>query len=188
MSALSETEYLSIVGKIVNGKRLPDAIYLHKSAFENESFKIRNFVHAKISSIKEEKITWNIIKLFRREFKISLLHYPGFFSSAYPALRSSVVLNLINGTYSKRNYEHSPNPPILHRKETFILPDHPSAPFFRELTREGELAGLYQDVKLIGFKKTWQKLIAQKGYELVNGRLIPLMKNEKKNRPTPNSD
>lgn len=167
-----------MVGKIVNGKRLPDAIYLHKSAFENEDFQMRDFLSARISSIKEKEFTWNIIKIFRREFKISLLYYPDFFSSAYPELHSSVVLDLADGTYHKRNYENSPNPPILHRKETFILPDHPSVSLFRELTREGELAGLYNDVKSIGFRKNWQNLIASKGYELVNGRLVRLMKNE----------
>ena len=178
MTTLSEKEYLSIVGKIVNGKRLPDAIYLHKSAFENEDFQMRDFLSVRISTIKEDKFTWNIIKLFRREFKISLLYYPDFFSSAYPELHSSVVLDLADGTYRKRNYENSPNPPILHRKETFILPDHPSASLFRELTREGELAGLYNDVKSIGFRKNWNDLLASKGYELVNGRLVRLMKNE----------
>jgi len=178
MSILSEKEYFSIIGKVVNGKRLPDAIYLHKSALENEDLQIRNFLSTRISSIKEKKFTWNIIKLFRRKFKISLLYYPDFFSSAYPELHSSIVLNLTDGTYRKRNYENSPNPPILHRKETFILSDHPSASLFRELTRESELAGLYNDVKSIGFRKNWQDLIASKGYKLVNGRLIHLVKNE----------
>jgi len=44
MTTLSEKEYLSRVGKIVNGKRLPDAIYLHKSAFENEDLQMRDFL------------------------------------------------------------------------------------------------------------------------------------------------
>lgn len=178
MIELSKDEYLSRVRKIVYGKRLPDAIYLHKSAFEKESSAIRDFLYTKIHSLEGKNITWNIIKLFRKEFKISLLNYPDFFSSSYPELHSSTVLNLTDGTYSKRDYKKSDNPPILHRKETFILPSHPSVSLFRELTREGELAGLYQDARSIGFKKNWQELIAQKGYTLADGRLTPLMKNE----------
>ena len=172
MNILSEHEYILLVANIISGKKLPDAIYIHKSAFEAGSSRLKDFISSGISSMGLEKHSWNIIKLFKKEFKASLLHYPNFFSSSYPALQTSIILNFIDWTFKKRNYEFSDNPPILHRKETFLLPDHPMIPFFQKLTREGEAAGLYRNSKFIGFKKNWHKLIEKQGYKLMNGRLI----------------
>lgn len=172
MNTLFEHEYILLVTNIINGKRLPDAIYIHKSAFKTESITLKDFIASKINSMGVENYSWNIIKLFKKEFKASLLYYPDFFTSSYPALQTSVILNFIDGTYKRRNYEFSDNPPILHRKETFLLPNHPMVPLFQELTREGEAAGLYKNSRLIGFKKNWQELIEKQGYKLVNGRLI----------------
>ncbi len=167
-----EREYILLVANIINGKKLPDAIYIHKSAFKAESSRLREFIFFEISSMGLESHPWNILKFFKKEFKASLLHYPNFFSSSYPALQTSTTLNFIDKTYKKRNYEFSHNPPILHRKETFLLPNHPMIPFFQELTREGEAIGLYRNSKFIGFKKNWHELIKKQGYKLMNGRLI----------------
>ena len=51
------------------------------------------------------------------------------------------------------------------------MPEHPSVPDFVEITSEGEAIGLYKNSKSIGLKKSWQDLIENKGYTLVNGRL-----------------
>ncbi|MEZ9856578.1 hypothetical protein AB4347_21495, partial [Vibrio breoganii] len=43
---------------------------------------------------------------------------------------------------------------------------------FVSLTQEGENAGLFENSRLIGFKRSWENLIARNGYELVDGRLF----------------
>ncbi|MCV5657386.1 hypothetical protein OFN54_39175, partial [Escherichia coli] len=43
---------------------------------------------------------------------------------------------------------------------------------FQSLTQEGENAGLYENSRLIGFKRSWENLITRHGYELVDGRLF----------------
>jgi len=48
----------------------------------------------------------------------------------------------------------------------FLKPDHKSVPLFRQITEEGERVGLYQNPRLIGFKKSWERLISRKGYVL----------------------
>ncbi|MBA6362043.1 DNA phosphorothioation-associated putative methyltransferase, partial [Colwellia sp. BRX8-6] len=40
------------------------------------------------------------------------------------------------------------------------------------LTQEGEAIGLYENSRMIGFKKSWERLIEKYGYELVDGRLF----------------
>ena len=46
---------------------------------------------------------------------------------------------------------------------------------FKEITEEGERAGLYEKPRSIGFKKNWERLIRRKGYALdKNGKLTPL--------------
>ncbi|MBF4259941.1 DNA phosphorothioation-associated putative methyltransferase, partial [Vibrio anguillarum] len=43
---------------------------------------------------------------------------------------------------------------------------------FVALTQEGEKAGLYDNTRTIGFKRSWLNLIEKKGYQLVEGRLL----------------
>ena len=159
MNILSKYKYILLVANIINGKKLPDVIYMHKSAFEAESIRLKDFISSGISSMGLESHPWNILKLFKKEFKAFLLHYLNFFSSSYPALQISIILNFIDRTYKKQKYEFSDNPSILHRKETFLLPDHPIATFFQELTIEEEDAGLYRNSKFIGCKKNGMKLL-----------------------------
>jgi len=161
MNTLSIHKYILLVANIINGKKLLYKNYIHKSAFEDESSGLKDFISSGTSSMGLESHPWNILKLFKKEFKAFLLHYPNPFSSSYPALQTSIILNFIYRTYKKRKYEFYDSPPILHRKETFLLPDHPIAPLFQELTREGKAAESYRNNKFIGRKKNWHELIGK---------------------------
>ena len=70
------------------------------------------------------------------------------------------------------DYSNYDNPPILHRKETMVSPEHPHYEEFKLITEEGERAGLYENSRHIGFKASWEALINSHGYELVDGRLF----------------
>lgn len=176
--------YKKSVEQIILGKKLPDSIYLHISSLKFVSKSLFDFVYQKISEIGLDEESWNIIKFFKKDFKISLLNYPNFFSDAYPVLEKSITIDLTLNTHTKRNYAKSKNPPILHRKETFLMSNHPAVNEFKEITNEGEKAGLYENKKVIGFKKNWEKLITQKGYQILNGRLFKkvLADNQVKNK------
>ncbi|MBA6364076.1 DNA phosphorothioation-associated putative methyltransferase, partial [Colwellia sp. BRX8-8] len=105
----------------------------------------------------------------------TLLHYPDFDAYAYPALNTSITIDLEELTKRKANYQKSDNPPILHRKETFVLANYPLIESFKAITMEGEAIELYKNTKTIGFKQQWQNLINRKGYQLnTEGRLKPL--------------
>ena len=48
-------------------------------------------------------------------------------------------------------YDKSDNPPILHRRETFLAPSHPQTDYLEAFTLEGEKIGLYEKTRTIGF-------------------------------------
>ncbi|MBU0946701.1 MAG: DNA phosphorothioation-associated putative methyltransferase [Proteobacteria bacterium] len=164
-------EYKKLVGQLKVGKRLPDAIYLHQSAMAAVPNDLHAYLFKTIEKIEIASTPWNIVKFFKKDFKISLLFYPAFFEDSYPALHASHTIDLQKNTVRSSSYEKSENPPILHRKETFLESTHPSVPVFREITREGEKAGLFENTRTIGFKKSWELLITKKGYVLLNGHL-----------------
>ncbi|TMN32461.1 hypothetical protein CWB94_23970, partial [Pseudoalteromonas piscicida] len=74
-------------------------------------------------------------------FKLTLLYYPDFETYAYPQLHTSITVNLLENTFKITDYQSSNNPPILHRKVAFVLPNHPLIEQFKQHTREGEQIG-----------------------------------------------
>ncbi|MBQ4851922.1 DNA phosphorothioation-associated putative methyltransferase [Pseudoalteromonas sp. MMG012] len=159
-------KFKTLVKSLTLGKSLPSAIYLHQSA-------LQTVLPAELYQLLQHTIKhhqfehpWNVLKLFKHDFKLTLLYYPDFETYAYPQLHTSITVNLLENTSKITDYQSSNNPPILHRKEAFILPNHPLIEQFKQHTREGEQIGLYQNTKAIGFKNQWEKLIKRHGCQL----------------------
>ncbi|EGQ7815758.1 DNA phosphorothioation-associated putative methyltransferase [Vibrio parahaemolyticus] len=169
---MNEELFAKLVSDIKVGKQLPDAVYLHRDAFSALPNVMARFIPAVAKAVSLEEDNWNLVKLFRKEFRLSLLHYPDFYTHSYPALQQSLNVDLSKLSHKITSYEDSDNPPILHRKETMILPESEHYEHFQSLTQEGENAGLYENSRLIGFKRSWENLITRHGYELVDGRLF----------------
>ena len=165
-------KFKSLVDSVSIGKRLPEATYIHKDAFQSIDEELINFINAISKALKVDNKNWNIVKLFKNDFKLSLLNYPSFFTDSYPSLEQSITIDLVKLTQRITKYSDYDNPPILHRKETMLFDSHPSYEEFKLVTQEGEAAGLYQNSRMIGFKSSWERLIAKHGYELVDGRLF----------------
>ena len=167
-------EYKALVSAIPVGKRLPDAVYLHETALDTLPESLVTFLARVIAALDLDEAPWNLVKFFKRDFKLSLLNYPGFFDDPYPALHQSYSIDLTTGAVRTTDYSESDNPPILHRKETFLNPRHPAHRDFRAMTEEAEAAGLYEKPRSIGFRKSWERLLSSKGYVLDHrGRLSP---------------
>jgi DNA phosphorothioation-associated putative methyltransferase len=169
---MNAAQFNELVKQACAGKKLPDAIYLHRDAFCALPPLLAKFIGVVATALKVPESDWNIVKLFKNNFRLSLLHYPDFYTDAYPALRQSVTVDLAKLQHRLTRYDEHDNPPILHRKEHFILPDHPDYESFCLITQEGEAVGLYDNPRMIGFKASWQRLIARHGYELMDGRLF----------------
>jgi len=169
---MNAEKFNELIKQVNAGKKLPDALYLHRDAFTDLPPVLAKFIGVVATALKVPDTDWNIVKLFKNNFRLSLLHYPDFYTDAYPALQQSVTVDLVKLQHKVTRYDVHDNPPILHRKEHFILKEHPEYENFCLITQEGEAAGLYDNPRMIGFKASWHRLIAKHGYELADGRLF----------------
>jgi hypothetical protein len=71
-----------------------------------------------------------------------------------------------------RDYTHFRNPPILHRKETFLQAEHPLRDKFARLTASEESKGRLEDANRIGTRNYWDQVLLEKGLSLRGHRLI----------------
>jgi hypothetical protein len=71
-----------------------------------------------------------------------------------------------------RSYRSYRNLPILHRKETFLHPQHPLYPKFARLSRSEEKNGLYDDTSQIGTIGGWARALTRHRLRLQGHRLV----------------
>ncbi|WP_371187840.1 DNA phosphorothioation-associated putative methyltransferase [Thalassotalea maritima] len=164
--------FSELVAQIKVGKKLPDSIYFHKDAFKDTPQVLVKVIQNIAKALKIDDNDWNLVKVFKNDFRISLLNYPSFFEDSYPCLTKSVNIDLSKLKHRVTDYSDTDNPPILHRKETMVPEEHEAFETFKMITEEGEAAGLYENSRVIGFKNSWERIIAKHGYELVDGRLF----------------
>jgi hypothetical protein len=163
-------EYQSCLEEIPYGKRLPGALYIYRDDASRLGEKLEALL-ARIASIFGADDRYNVIKFRVDELKLSFLSYPDFLDDPHPVLRHAVTVDLATGRYRATDYSNSLNPPILHRKETFLRPDHPMREQFAALTRTEETAGLYDETETIGFKLNWERLLKSKGLSILGHEL-----------------
>ena len=74
----------------------------------------------------------------------------------------------IDGT----DYAQSTNPPVLHRKDAFLAPDHPLQARFARLTAQEEKSGLLDNPSGIGTRDGWARRLTGRGFCLKGHRLV----------------
>jgi DNA phosphorothioation-associated putative methyltransferase len=152
------------------GKRLPTAVYLLWDRTQNLLGNLDELLRSLSAqySIGDE---FNIIKFHTHELKVSFLSYPSFFDAAHPVLARAIVLDLVRASRRDVNYERNLNPPILHRKESFLPIEHFRRAEFAALTQSEEQEGLFDNPATIGFKLNWEKLLSAKAVIIVDHEL-----------------
>lgn len=153
------------------GKLTPSAIYVHESALDSLPPLLRLYEGCARGYIGRVEGA-NVIKLHTDEPKVSYLAYPEFESDPHPALAEGMTVQLQTFRVRERDYRGSKNPPILHRKETFLAADHPLHPKFSRLTRQEESKGLYEETTTIGTRRGWEQVLSEKGFALRGHRLV----------------
>jgi hypothetical protein len=83
-----------------------------------------------------------------------------------------VKVNLRTRRIECYEYGASANPPVLHRKETFLHPEHELRQKFANLTAREEKAGLLDETSSIGTRDGWERRLAEKGFALKGHRLV----------------
>ena len=148
------------------GKRLPTSLYVHESALQDLPHVLR---------VYEGCARWlvgdvdgaNLIKLATDKPKVSYLEYPDFDRLPHPTLRRTTFVRVGALDVDERDYSDSDNPPILHRKETFVGPNYPLKSKFERLTAQEEKFGLLaSDTRMIGNLRGWQERLEAMGLTL----------------------
>ena len=140
------------------GKHLPHYLYVHVSALNSLDSLVQEYEQKARKLIdKNQEIT--LVKFSLIEPKISYLVYPDFDRNPHPLLQQSTIVNLENSTTKTIDYRNSENPPILHRKETFVTKNYPLYNQFSHLTDTEEKLGLLDNSRYIGTKQGWEKLL-----------------------------
>lgn len=153
------------------GKLLPDALYVHRESLDHLDPVLRVYEgcgRAYLGDIEGA----NVIKIHRYSGKVSYLVYPDFEKDPHPALVRSVKLNMRTRQLECHEFGQGGNPPILHRKESFLHDGHPLREKFAKLTGQEEKAGLLGDTATIGTREGWQTRLAEKGVTLRGHRLV----------------
>jgi DNA phosphorothioation-associated putative methyltransferase len=173
------------------GKKLPTALYVHVSAVSQLNPLLRLADQWGRSFLPENYQT-TLVKFHTNQLLISYLAYPDFDRDAHPILESSIQVNLPNGSIRKNDYSLSENPPILHRKETFVTQNYPHYQTFDQLTRMEENLGLLDKMnsasqddlnetstserlyRTIGSYKGWQQHLEKNGVEIQDHQVFSL--------------
>lgn len=153
------------------GKLLPNALYVHRSALEELEPLLRVYegcARAYLGEIEEA----NLLKLHRFSGKLSYLMYPDFDTDPHPALFRCIKLSMRTLNVDCYDYAQSANPPVLHRKETFLAPEHPLHAKFAKLTQQEVKHGLLNETATIGTRAGWQTRLTETGFRLNGHRLV----------------
>jgi DNA phosphorothioation-associated putative methyltransferase len=155
------------------GKLLPDDLYVHRSALDHLESLLRIYEGCGRAYLGEVEGA-NIIKIHRRSGKLSYLVYPDFDAAPHPALLRSIRLSLRTRQLDCTDYSASANPPVLHRKDSFLSPDHPLREKFGRLTTQEEKHGLLSETSTIGTRQGWEARLKELGLQLRGHRVIRL--------------
>ena len=95
------SEYRDIIKGLNIGKKLPDSIYIHESVFGELPEDLTSLVLKTADTFKVKDKNWNIIKFYKKDFKITYLNYPDFEVNSYPELKNSQIVDLEKQTTRK---------------------------------------------------------------------------------------
>lgn len=169
------------------GKKLPTAFYIHVSALATLNPVLTIYekcARQNVPNIDEA----TLVKFQLRQPKISYLFYPDFDTDAHPALQTSIQINLETGEVKSIDYSNSENPPVLHRKETFVTTDYPNYEKFARLTRSEEKWGLLDNTSVIGTREGWLKYLGYCGVEIHDHSVVERAKQENSQLSMPKID
>jgi DNA phosphorothioation-associated putative methyltransferase len=153
------------------GKLLPDDLYVHRETLAHLEPILRIYEGCGQAYLGEVEGA-NLIKIHRRTGKLSYLVYPDFETDPHPALVRCVKLNLRTRQVECYDYANSANPPVLHRKESFLHPDNPLHAKFARLTAQEDKLGLLDDPSGIGTRDGWARRLSERGFALKGHRVI----------------
>lgn len=153
------------------GKLTPDAFYVHIDALPILPPLLRVFVGA-AEALSGPVPSANLIKIHFDHPRVSYLVYPDFDADPHPTLAESWVVDFRELDVRPTDYRTRDNPPVLHRKELFVAPEHPRYDTFRRLTEQEDRHGLLDETSRIGTRSGWEQHLEASGWKLTGHRLV----------------
>lgn len=180
----SQDTFVSAVKALKVGKKLPGATYVHTSVVPTLPNIIVSKVGAAMLAAGVGPGDFELVKLGSLKATVSLLKYPGFWTEPFPALAEHWSVDLSAGsvpTAKHRVWPQNDATPILHRKESFLLPTDPAVPALTRVTRELEALGLFKHTSRIGQRGVWEKMLRDAGVDVVGQSVV-------RRRPNPRAE
>lgn len=144
------------------GKKVGQAIYVHRSAVDHLQTSAKDKLSFALQRVPED-FQWSVLKISGQDYQtFSFLDYQEFSAVAFPELRASLLVKLAYEGAKLRKYSDA-NPPILHRKELLLAPDHPLRDNFAKLTQSLESKGLFKNMANKGTRRIWMETLAEAG-------------------------
>jgi DNA phosphorothioation-associated putative methyltransferase len=166
------------------GKLLPDDLYVPRETLDHLEPVLRIYEGCGRAYLGDVEGA-NVIKIHRRSGKIGYLVYPEFESDPHPALMRCVKLSLRTRQIECYDYGDSANPPVLHRNETFLHPEHELREKFARLTAQEEKHKLLDDPSGIGTREGWARRLGERGLALKGHRVV---RSSQRNGSAPESE
>jgi hypothetical protein len=155
------------------GKCTRDALYVHTSALDRLAPLLR--VYEGCARVLTGTVAGaNVIKLRRDKAQVSYLSYPDFDNDAHPTLLEVTTADLPRLRVEHQDFREAANPPILHRKDTFIADDYPHRRRFARLTQQEERHGLLDAPLPIGRRQQWEAWLEANNVEVRGHRIVKL--------------
>ncbi len=168
------TDFSAIVSSCQNsniGKLLPNALYIHTSALDAIAPTLQQY-EKNARNLVQDVIEATLIKFALDKPKVSYLDYPHFDDEPHPKLHKSLVVDFDSQQVLLYQYHNSENPPILHRKETFVTSNYPRYQEFAQLTEEEVYLGLLDNSRFIGMWQQWQQLLTDHGLDFEGHHVV----------------
>lgn len=168
------TEFSTIVTSCQKsniGKLLPGALYIHTKALDAIDPILQQYEKS-ARDLAEDVTDATLVKFALDKPKISYLYYPDFDREPHPKLQKSLIVDFDSKKVLQRQYQNSDNPPILHRKETFVTSDYPGYEEFAQLTQEEVSLGLLDNSRFIGLSQQWQQLLSDHGLDFEGHHVV----------------
>ncbi len=100
-----------------------------------------------------------LVKFHARQPKLTYVFVPNFDSDPHPLVQTRMEIDLRDLHVRYQDYNHQENPPILHQKDIYVLPDYPHHSKFAKLTQQEQDWGLLEDLDRIKRQRGWLQVL-----------------------------
>ena len=101
---MTKDEFTKLVAELPMGKILPDAIYIHRSALKSKSKILYEAVSNAAKNAGIGSRHWNVAKLSKVEWRVSLLLLQQFLWRSVSTARQSFLIELATGKARTSDY------------------------------------------------------------------------------------